>query len=50
MHGLPLEDLLPGLLVVGVVDLDDVVHVLWSQASLLKLPALNGQYEVIPCH
>ena len=31
--------LLPSGLVVGVVDLDDVLHVLWGQGALLKLPA-----------
>ena len=40
-EGFGTEDihLLPGRLVVGIVDLDDVVHVLWSQGALLKLPA-----------
>ena len=31
--------LLPSGLVVGVVDLDDVLHVLLGQGALLKLPA-----------
>ena len=33
--------LLPSGLVVGVVDLDDVLHVLLGQGALLKLPALK---------
>ena len=33
------DHLLPSGLVVGVVDLDDVLHVLWGQGALLKLPA-----------
>ena len=38
MEGLPFEDLLPGLFVVPVVDLDDVGHVLLPQVILLPAP------------
>ena len=40
VHGLPLEDLVPGRLVVGVVDLDDVLHVPGRDVVLAPLPAL----------
>ena len=43
MQRLPLEDLLPGLLVVLVVDLDDVAHVLRIQGLLSPAPPAAGE-------
>ena len=43
MQRLPLEDLLPGLLVVLVVDLDDVAHVLRIQGLLAPAPPAAGE-------
>ena len=40
MHGLPLQDLLPRLLVVGVVDADDVAHVWLLDVARLPSPPL----------
>ena len=42
MHGFPLEDLPPGLFVVGVVDVDDVVHVPLTQVVILPPPPCRG--------
>ena len=44
MEGLPLKNLLPCLLIVGVVDLYDVGHVLLTQ--FIFLPAPPGDEEV----
>lgn len=45
MQGLPLQDLLPGLLVVAVVDFDDVGHVFLGQVILLPAPATGTQTQ-----
>lgn len=39
MHGLPFQDLLPGLLIVLVVDFDDVGHILCSEVVVTPAPA-----------
>lgn len=39
MHGLPLQDLFPGLLVVLVVDFNDVGHIVRSQVIITPAPA-----------
>ena len=41
MEGLPLEDLLPGLLVVSIVYADDVRHVIRGQVCILPAPTCN---------
>ena len=41
MQGLPLEHLLPCLLIVGVMNLDDVRHILGLQRVLLPPPTYN---------
>lgn len=38
VHGLPLQDLLPGLLVVLVVDFNDVAHVVGSELIVSPAP------------
>lgn len=48
MHGLPFQDLLPGLLVVLVVDLNDVGHIVHSQVIITPAPAAAQNQTVKP--
>lgn len=39
MHGLPFQDLLPGLLVVLVVNFNDIAHIVSSEVIITPAPA-----------
>ncbi|KAH3721130.1 hypothetical protein DPMN_064047 [Dreissena polymorpha] len=43
MESLPFEHLLPGLLVVGIVDVDDVGHVILTYIILLPAPTYRDR-------
>lgn len=41
MQCLPLQDLLPGLFIVAIVDFDYISHVIWGKTVILPTPPVQ---------
>lgn len=50
VHGLPFQDLMPGLLVVLVVDVNDVGHVLRIEVIVTPAPPAASELLIIQPH
>lgn len=50
MKGFPLQNLLPGLLVILIVDSDDVIHISLTNVVVLPFPPRQGHWGELDKH